>query len=75
MSKVKSSGAAYEVVDARTDKVVASYSCRDAAYADADRRDARFGAVRYRVVRNYEVMSASEFAVFMDRVRAERVAA
>lgn len=66
---------AYEVVDARTDKVVAAFDESDEAYAYADRRDNAFGAVRYRVVRNYERFTRSEFAAFMERVRAERVAA
>lgn len=66
---------AYEVVDAQTAKVVAAYDDMDAAYADADRRDNRYGAVRYRVTRNYDVMSTSEFETFMARVRAEKVSA
>lgn len=67
--------AAYQVEDARTGKVVASYDDRTSADNDADQRDAAYGAVRYRVVRDYDVMSADEYAAMMVRVRAERVAA
>lgn len=37
----------YDVVDAQTSKVVASYKNRTAAYNYADRRDNAYGAVRY----------------------------
>ena len=66
---------AYTVVDAQTAKVVASFDDRDTATKYADRRDAAYGAVRYRVERNYGVMSADEFASFMARAREDRRAA
>lgn len=66
---------AYEVVDAQTAKVVAAFDARDDAVSYADRRDAAYGAVRYTVKRNYDVMSMDEFTSFMARVRAEKAAA
>lgn len=60
---------AYEVVDAQTAKVVAAFDTSDQAYAYADRRDAAYGAVRYTVRRNYDVMTAVEFDAFMNNVR------
>lgn len=61
---------AYQVVDSRTDKVVATASSSADAYDRADRMDRAHGAVRYRVVRDYDVMSDDEFASFMARVAA-----
>lgn len=66
---------AYEVVDSQTSRVVEEFDSSEAAYRYADRRDEAYGAVRYTVRRNYEVMSAEEYAAFMARVRAEKVAA
>lgn len=66
---------AYEVVDSRTAKVVATTNSSVEAYDTADRMDRAFGAVRYAVRRDYEAMSTEEFAVFMDRVPADRVSA
>jgi hypothetical protein len=64
---------AYEVVDAQTQAVVYQTNSPDAAYREADRQDNSYGAVRYQVRRNYEVMTAEEFEQFMSRVRSERV--
>ncbi len=58
---------AFSVVDARTDKVVFRTNSSVAAMVEADRRDAAFGAVRFRVVRDFDVMSDEEFASFMQR--------
>lgn len=66
---------AYEVVDSRTDKVVAQADSSTEAYATADRMDAAYGAVRYSVRRDYAVMSATEFDVMMAQVRADRASA
>lgn len=60
--------AAYTVVDTRTDKVVFATNSATSAYVEADRRDNKFGAVRSRVVRDYDVMSDEEFAKFMGKV-------
>lgn len=56
---------AYEVVDTRTDRVVFVTNSSVAAYEAADRRDASFGAVRFAVRRDYDVMSDEEFVSFM----------
>jgi hypothetical protein len=64
---------AYEVVDVQNQRAVFECDNAAAAYREADRRDAEYGAVRYQVRRDYEVMSADEFEQFMSRVRSERV--
>ena len=56
---------AYTVVDTQTGKTVYSTNSATKAYADADRRDNRYGAVRNRIVRNYDVMSDEEIAQSM----------
>lgn len=56
---------AYEVVDTRTDRVVFATNSSVAAYDAADRHDVSFGAVRFAVRRDYDVMSDEEFASFM----------
>lgn len=39
----------YEIIDARTGKVVATARTRDQAYEKADKRDMAYGGVRYTV--------------------------
>ncbi len=63
---------AYEVVDVQSQRVVYESNSSADAYREADRRDAAYGAVRYQVLRDYDVMSSDEFEVFMARVRAEK---
>jgi hypothetical protein len=64
---------AYEVVDVRDQRVVFECDNSVAAYREADRRDAEYGAVRFQVRRDYEVMAADEFEQFMSRVHSEKV--
>lgn len=66
---------AYEVRDVQTDQVVYRTNSSVDATREADRRDEAYGAVRYQVVRDYDVMSDEEYEAMMVRVRAEKVAA
>lgn len=61
---------AYQVVDVRTNKVVAKTNSSVEAYRVADRMDERYGRVCSRVDRDYEKMSDEEYEQMMGRVAA-----
>jgi hypothetical protein len=64
---------AYQVVDVQNPhRVVYQSNSSVDAYRYADRRDSEYGAVRYRVERDYDVMSEEEAERFMARVRSEK---